>query len=411
MPARIVALTMVLFLAGVAVFYLRSGIRTLMDRGGNSFVGIDLLARWIDQHYVLRGRNPYDIYFAARDPSGPEAYARSVGRDCTVDPELGVPWTEGYPPWSFLAGTVLFGPPWSVMKPYSIALNLIGLAVVGLWAYRLGGGGLVGALFAAGCFACNGYAVAISTGQTIIFILAALVGALWCAGRGHPWACGILLGVAMFKHTIAGPFLLCFLVRGEWKPVVSCLSYLILASGFAWFATATNPLEMTSQMLRAAEVYARDGTGPINLLIDAGIAPKAAMLGMAAASVVLATGLMWSLRRGSPLTLFAVAAVCSRVWTYHRSYDDPAMLFLMLALGLLACRTEAALDWTLFFLTSSTLWLSLRHFPAPSFTTGQFVVWLAGLARLCVHEWTRTAVHETPKVSSPGRPRPQEAPA
>lgn len=403
------ATAMFFLLVAVAAYYAWSGSRTLMSLRGKSLVGTDLLARWIDQHYVLRGRNPYDIYFAARDPAGPESYARSVGRDCTVDPELGVPWTEGYPPWSFVAGAAFFGPPWSVMLPYSLALNLIGLAIIAGWAYRLGGGGPRGALFAAACLACNGYAVTIATGQTVVFIVAALAVAHWLAERGHPWASGVLLGVAMFKHTIAGPFLLCFLVRGQWKPIASCLAYLGLASALAWVATATGPLEMMSQMMRAAQVYLGDGSGPINLLIDAGVDPKVTLLGMAAGSVILATALMWALRHGSLLTLFAVAAVCSRTWTYHRSYDDPTMVFLLLAIGLLASRTRDPLDWILFFLVSLTLWLPPRHFSKPMVTSGQFVVWVVAVARLVADHVSAAASRETPEVNSRGEPRPEEA--
>ncbi len=278
------AAAMTLLLAMVAAYYVTGGIRYLMasapggGRQGSEkgldrepHFGNDLLARWVDQHYVLRGRNPYDIYFAGLDPAGPEAYARSVGRDCTPDPELGRPWTVGYPPWSFVAGTAMFGPPWSVMRPYTVLLNLLGLAVIGGWAYRLGGGGRVGALFAAASLACNAYAWVLSIGQATILIMAALVIAYWLAERGHPWACGLLLGIAMFKHTITGPFLLCFLVRGQWKPIASCLFYLALASVVAWLATATDPLEMTSQMLRAAAVFAGDGSGPIRALFLAGV--------------------------------------------------------------------------------------------------------------------------------------------
>jgi Glycosyltransferase family 87 len=82
------------------------------------------------------------------------------------------------------------------------------------------------------------------------------------AESGHLWACGIVIGLAMMKHTIAGPFLLCFLVRGQWKPIVSCLAYLVLARIVVWYFTATDPVEMSIQMVRSAQTWAGKGSGP-----------------------------------------------------------------------------------------------------------------------------------------------------
>jgi hypothetical protein len=417
---RTAAIAMIVVLFGLGAFYVRSGIRHLMawDPGAQLIplekkwsptppVGNDLMSRWMDEQYIFRGQNPYDIYFAGLDPDGPEAYARSVHRNCTLDQELGQPWTVGYPPWSFVAGAALYGPPWPVTRYLSIVISLLSLALIGYWAYRLGDGGVVGLLFAAASLACNGYAGAFSIGQSTILVLAMLIVALVLAERGHLWACGIVIGLAMMKHTIAGPFLLCFLVRGQWKPIVSCLAYLILASIVVWYFTATDPVEMSIQMVRSAQTWAGKGSGPINLLIDAGFDPRKTMLGMAAGSVILATPLMWVLRRAPLLTLFTVAAVCCRVWTYHRAYDDAIMVFVLIAIGTQAARTHSSLDWALFMLTSVTLWLSPRRMDPQLFNAGQLVVWIAALGRIVAYHLTSPAsqpVSATERLGWPDAP-------
>ena len=405
---RTAAIALIVLLFGVSAFCVQSGIRRLLawDPGAELIplekrfsptppIGNDLMLRWIEEQYILRGQNPYDIWFAGVDPDGPDAYSRSVHRNCTLDQELGQPWAGGgYAPWSFVAGAALYGPPWQVTRYLSIVVSLLSLALIGYWAYRLGDGSVVGLLFAAASLACNGYAGAFSIGQSTILVLAMLIVALVLADRGHLWACGIVIGLAMMKHTIAGPFLLCFLVRGQWKPIVSCLAYLVLASTVVWYYSATDPVEMSLQMVRSAQTWAGKGSGPINLLFDAGFDPRKTMLGVAAGSVILATPLMWVLRRAPLLTLFAVAAVCSRVWTYHRAYDDAIMVFVLIAIGIQAHRTNSSFDWALFFLTSLTLWLPPRYMNPQLFTTGQLVVWIAALSRI-------VADHLSSPVSQP----------
>src|ERR1019366_1604970 len=71
---------------------------------GDSPGRIDAYRRWRETHYVVRGRNPYDVAFAgipavARvlNPSDPQRAGRST------EQFRGLGWPEGvvYPPWAF----------------------------------------------------------------------------------------------------------------------------------------------------------------------------------------------------------------------------------------------------------------------------------------------------------------------
>jgi hypothetical protein len=64
---------------------------------------------------------------------------------CALDQELGQPWTVGYPPWSFVAGAALYGPPWPVTRHVSIVVSLLSLALnrlLGVPDRRWGRGGV-----------------------------------------------------------------------------------------------------------------------------------------------------------------------------------------------------------------------------------------------------------------------------
>jgi hypothetical protein len=98
----------------LGMYYQVQGLRSLLD---DSRIPSDAFLRWTDEYYILRGQNPYDVYFAQRYAEGPEAYERVVGRNGRTDPKVGVAWDVGYPPWSFAPHAILYWPPWSVVRP------------------------------------------------------------------------------------------------------------------------------------------------------------------------------------------------------------------------------------------------------------------------------------------------------
>ncbi len=299
---------------------------------------VDLHLRWVDQQYILRGQNPYDVCFADRSGDIP-AYERKIGRNSRAVADLGAPQDVGYPPWSFVIGTLLYWPPWAVLRLWCAAINLVALGYLGLWAARLAPSVRLAVLFAVGALACSGHGGTLRVGQGTIVVLAFLAAAHRADGAGRPLLSGLLLGLAMMKPTVAGPFVLCLLISGRWKALASCMLYLLAASCLIWWQTGVNPSEMTMQMFEASRRFVADGTGPMNLALWLIPDPGRASAALAIVCLIAATAAMIRVRGRPLLELFAVAAICGRFWTYHRGYDDTAILFLVAALAMRALET------------------------------------------------------------------------
>ena len=65
-------------------------------------------------------------------------------------------------------------------------------------------------------------------------------------------------------------------------------------------------------------------------------------------------------RRDSLLVLYAIAAVASRFWTYHRNYSNLIIAFLTLALWQAAVASGRRLAWGLFLLVAASLWIPAK---------------------------------------------------
>ncbi|MFI5381793.1 MAG: glycosyltransferase family 87 protein [Tepidisphaerales bacterium] len=343
---------------------------------------VDLHLRWVDQQYILRGQNPYDACFAARS-GDVEAYERKTGRNCRPFADLGAPQDVGYPPWSFVIGTLLYWPPWELLRLWCTAINLAALGYVAWWASRLAPNTRLAALFAVAVLACSGHVGTLRVGQGTIVVLAFLAAAHQADAAGRPLLSGLLMGLALLKPTVAGPFVLCLLITGRWRALCGCMLYVAGASCLVWWQTGVNPAEMTLQMFQASQRFLGDGTGPMNLALQLIPDPRQASAVLALVCIAGAAAILWRLRARPLLELYAIAAVCSRFWTYHRGYDDTVMIFLVGALAMLALETGRA-AWTIAAIGAGiTLWMPGAWYcdhcgPAMDAVNGmRMLVWLA----------------------------------
>lgn len=373
--------------------------------------GIDLRARWREQRYLYRGKNPYDVAeVTIRDGLNTFDYGQvikelketqpeTLPRDGSIEPDIGPMHTNGYPPWSlFTAAGIVLPTDWKTTRLYFTSINLLSLAVIAVWAYRVGrphgvAGGLL--LAAAATALLSNYTIC-RIGQYGIIINALLIGALALAERARGIPSGVLLGMALLKPQISWLFGLAFLVRKQWGVVLAATVYVILASSATWAACRTDPLEMLGQMLRQSGGGAPGiSDSPLQLLVIAGVKPRLATVVMGLGGALLALLLMFRWRHSSPLALFAIASVLGRLVTYHHRYDNVMLVFLLVALG--KAVLEQPSKWTIgaFVLVGLTLWL-----PGPAGGTGlvesdgltityfvaQTVIWLAGLAVVLARE-------------------------
>ena len=357
----------------LGLWYVLGGAYTLAFGTDWDVSGVDLSQRWREQRYVLDGQNPMTA-----------AAAWFGGDDSRIDPAIGVPGNGGYPPWAYAAGAIfMWGDDWDVTRRLWAAVNLLSAGVIGLWAWSELRPHNSALLASGSALAIGGGQTAVAYGQWTMPVVAAAAGALWLSRtpttrRG--FAAGTLLAVALTKVTLTGPFAVPFLLRRRWLTLAAMSLYLAAATLLVCWRVGTPPWTMLAQMAGAGATYAHRGYDAAGLLMFLGVPSSAALKLAAAAVLALAAALHWRGRHQPLLFHFAVAAVAARLWTYHKGYDNPVLIFLLIAL--LAGGTRAT--WAAFWVVGLSLWLPPAVSSHAAVQVGQVVVWVAGLAALAL---------------------------
>lgn len=332
--------------------------------GVDSGSAVDLLNRYREQAFFAAGDNPFDHN------------------------------TGSQPPWGYPTGLLFTWPPVEYVRPYFAAINALALAALLWWVHRSSGDLppperwlLIGAVGAFG-----GSCTATEVGQISIVVTALLALALITEERGVSWLTGLLVAVALIKPTMSGPFAVALLVAGRWRAAATAAAYGVLASALAWQVTGTPPWVMLGQLAKGAGGFSNEGTFGLNHVLQTlGVAPSLRNPIAAALVTVPGLALMWSTRRSLPMT-FAVAALWGRLWTYHKSYDDVMLAFLMVPLGVAALR-RGGVSWALvvFGLMGVLEWIPGRILAMEPVQIAQLVVWPCALAALCTAERAQAA--------------------
>ncbi len=339
---RLVLIAVLLALAGSNLV---SGFSWLLSEDGG---GGDLNLRWREQQYVLRGKNPFDVYAAWRAEQDRHQEPQ-LDQSVAIDPDLGLP-TPGYPPWAYGTGILFM---WSadpmVVRFCFAGVNLVLLGCIAGWNFRLGGARWeLALLFPAASLAADSLCATLAVGQLGIIVVGSLLAASWFDERRRPILAGLLLGVALIKPTLSLPFLLPFFIKGRWLTLAVASAYTVLASGIVWALVQTDPITMLVQMQTAAlewkTIYYTGGADPIALLTYIGVPPKVALQVSPVIGLAFAFVLLWFWRRASMMTLFAIASIAARFWVRHLHYDDLIVLFVLFGLAevLAACPGPSA---------------------------------------------------------------------
>jgi hypothetical protein len=319
---------------------------------------VDLLNRDREQDLFARGENPFDHN------------------------------TGSQPPWGYPTGVLFTWPAGQAVRPYFAILNAAALLVVMWWASRAAPSGRPEErwllMAAAGAF--GGSCTATEVGQVGIVVTALLCLSLWADERGHDWWAGVLVGLALIKPTISAPFAVALLLTGRWKASLAAAAYGAAASLVTWAVTDTAPWHMLGQLARAAGTYSDDGTlGLVEVLAPLDV-PAALRNPIAALLVTVPGVLLMFLVRGSLPLAFAVAAVWGRLWTYHKSYDDVMLVFLLVPLAAAALRRPAlSLPLVIFGLMGVLAWVPGRILALDVVQGAQLIAWPVALAVVLAH--------------------------
>jgi len=367
-------LIVLLFVGGAS--YWVKGVRLLFSEQG----GVDVYLRWQEQSYIRHGQNPYDVAYAAH---GVGVAPWDSTRDSTTDPKVGSPDSGGYPPWAFLLGSFMFWPPWPTVKLYFLAISLTLTAIAAVWAYSMARnqGRHTGWLAAASIVGISAYSTSTHVGQYGGVVVGLLALSAWCLVTGREVLGGVLMGMALLKPTIAGPFVLILLVTCRWRALAVCIGYVSIASSLIWWQTHTSPIEMLLQSLAAGSEYIHDSQGLIRSLLKIGLTPGEVTPALAALILVPGLSVMFFARKRSVLDLFAIAAVVGRLWAYHKSYDNMMVGFLFVAL-ICAAITPRSMAMFALLVAGGTTWAPASLSKLDWYNFLQIGCWVVGLLLL-----------------------------
>ncbi len=378
MSRRLTWLLVALLLGGAALYWAK-GVSLLFGERG----GVDVHLRWQDQQYVMRGQNPYDVLHAELGV-GPAPWDPT--RNAAPVPEIGVPDSGGYPPWSFVLGYLMFWPPWPAVKVYFLIISLAMLGVIGVWASRVvrprGTGSAASWLAVAAVLAISGNSTSVHVGQHGGVVVGLLALSAWALCAGRDIGGGVLMGMALVKPTIAGPFVLVLLAIGRWRALSACVGYVALASGFIWWQTSTNPIEMLLQSLSAGAEYIHDSQGLVNVLLRLGVTPQRVTPILAATVALPGCAVLLAARHRPLIDLFAIAAVIGRLWAYHKTYDNIMLTFLLVATLSAALTSRSRIAVAGFFVTGLAAWAPASLSKNEPFLFFQLFCWVGGLVAL-----------------------------
>lgn len=319
----------------------------------NSQHAFDVRMRWLEQKYIRKGINPYDIEFH------PENADPSIGR---------IPGNEasGYPPWAYVTQAVLVPPlSYSGVRWYLAFVNALAYLIISRWAYSVGnrsGGRDVGWFMVASCLACAGNAVQLRWGNYAAIVMALLLCMNYFSEREQPVLAGLFLGFAMLKPQNAMLFTFLLIARKQWSSVIIAVAYTLVAGAITAWRIGTNPLHMIDQLFKGAAIWTNLHLGIFEPLMAMRIIPIPWLIRFGlTASILLTAWLMWRYRARSNEVLMAIAVVISYVCLYHRRFDAMMLGFLLVPLAVQAFRTNSVGVWAALIVNGLFVWLPLRE--------------------------------------------------
>jgi hypothetical protein len=301
-----------------------------------------------------------------------------------------------YPPWTYFSGALLFWPPWPQVRVWFALINFASL----IWiirfvaAYARDQPKLDRLLLVLSVTAIAALCTTIGVGNYPVIVVALLVGAYQADQAGRPVLSGLLMGLAMLKPQLSGPFLLVALVRGRFRALTSAAIYVIVASIAIWMISGADPVRMLAQSVRMTAAYANTTDGLLTLVLDLGVPYRLAAPLTAIVCIAIFTPALWYYRDRSLMLLFAIAAVMSRLWTYNLNTSNLMLIFLLLALWRLALETRDTRAGALFLAVGASLWVPASLSEHHAVQLAEHVIWLAGLIGLLILDRHRSASEE-----------------
>jgi hypothetical protein len=361
--ARRFKLLLVACLAALSIAYLSRGFFfAFIDSS-------DLLRRWLEEQFVLRKQ--------IADPQ----VAATLIRSGVV-----------YPPWSYFSGALLLWPPWPQVRVWFALVNFACLTWIVRFVaeYARDQSKLDRLLIALSVTAIAAICTTIGVGNYAVIVVALLVGAYQADQAGRPVLSGLLMGIALLKPQLSGPFLLVALVRGRFRALAAATIYLVVASAAIWAISRVDPVRMFFQSAGRAGGFANTTAGLLTVVLDLGVPYRYAAPLTAITCLAIFTPLLWFYRDRSLMLLYAIAAVTSRLWTYNLNHSNLILVFLLLALWRLAMENRDVRAGLMFLAVGASLWVPARLSDSHLIQLAENLIWLGGVIGLMIFDRGRS---------------------
>ena len=347
----------------------------------------DFYNRRLENAYFLRRVSPQSQNFWYWSKTDPTLRAFAAGADSSE--RDGSVIYSGLPPWTYVLQLGVFLPSSErVARVYLAGLNISALAVMTALAYeearRRHATAFGRSIVALSVLAIGATNATLMAGQSSLIVNAGLAAVMMSLNRPANWRWdaigGIGLAIAMLKPSSALLFV--------FPPLVQRRALLLGACGViiggAWLTSAwwthLSPIYELQQFARATQLVVAQGAN-VWLAASARVLPASlarnvfAMLGL-----VVAAAAAYRLR-ARPSAAFAVLAIVSRLFTYHRAYDDVLLAFVLIELGahIAAASSRLRLTW---MMVGLSLWLPYSLYMSESAQWIQSVCWVGTAAML-----------------------------
>ncbi len=248
---------------------------------------------------------------------------------------------------------------------------------------------------------------AMTQGQSSLIVNAALAMVLVTLARQSSPARqtrgGLAFALAMTKPSSALLFVVPVIARRRWLTLIICagtLSAAALATG--WWLRQSIAFQFRQFFVLSRQVVGEGANPILNALVSATSAASAAQT-FAIAGMVATLAIAWLLQRADLFVVFAALAVVSRLFTYHRSYDDVLLAFLMIELAGRAWSDESTRGWKVaWILGGLSVWLPYSWYVSAPAQLFQIAAWCTLVAALIVDEWCERGDSNPHSLSATG---------
>ncbi|NJS16649.1 MAG: hypothetical protein HC787_06630 [Nostocaceae cyanobacterium CSU_2_110] len=139
---------------------------------------------------------------------------------------------------------------------------------------------------------------------------------------------------------------------------------------------------MLDKIFGQSKYFADKGYSGIHLFTALGFDPKQATLFLGIIGILIITIVIYLCRNYSLLNLFAICCVIGRVFTYHRIYDNPMLIFLLLAMIKITFENTSKLNVFFLSLVSLSLWLPAIVIDFANLEFVQLIIWIIALVHI-----------------------------